>query len=96
MSCEDPSKIARIIQYNMRDKSGCFVGWETCYVAAKAVIAALISPSNGHTKPRAYYVEHPMFGLKLSLDQPSEEAIERGWVATPLYALSSRECGEGK
>ena len=37
----------------------------------------------------AYYVEHPMFGMELSLDQPSEDAIERGWVGIPLYARAA-------
>lgn len=31
--------LARTIQDNMRDKSGCFVGWQTCYAAAEAVLA---------------------------------------------------------
>ena len=37
-------------------------------------------------EPMAYYVEHKNYGVELSLDPPSEAAIERGWIGTPLYA----------
>lgn len=42
--------------------------------------------SAGGERPMAYWVEHPKFGMELSLDQPSEDAVRRGWVGTPLYA----------
>jgi hypothetical protein len=48
-------------------------------------------------EPRAYWVEHPKFGMELSLDPPNEDAVQRGWVATPLFALSvSSTDREGK
>ena len=39
-------------------------------------------------EPRAYWVEHPNFGMELSRTPPSKDAIRRGWIATPLFALS--------
>lgn len=39
-------------------------------------------------EPSAYWVEHPKFGMELSLDPPNEDAVQRGWVATPLFALA--------
>jgi len=44
------------------------------------------APAQAESEPAAYWVEHPKFGMELSLDPPNEDAVKRGWVATPLYA----------
>jgi len=66
----DGEVIARIIQNNMRDKSGCFVGWETCYTAADAILALFAaqpaSTLRGTDNPlRAYSVEQLQFELAI-------------------------------
>lgn len=58
-------------------------------VAAKHLTDEHGQPAARQEAPRAYYVEHPKFGVELSLDAPSEHAIERGWVGTPLFAKTS-------
>ena len=45
-----------------------------------------LPPDRARPEPIAYYVEHKKFGVELSFDPPSEDAVSRGWVATPLYA----------
>jgi hypothetical protein len=36
--------------------------------------------------PLAYRLDHPTHGVELSICQPSEDWVGRGWRVTPLYA----------
>lgn len=53
------------------------------------------APAGGEGEAVAYWVEHPKFGMELSLDPPNEDAERRGWVAKPLYLAAPAQSASG-